>query len=60
MDVADLFRTSTPTYQTVQCLLRRLYAKKKTADSYCGKETQMKWNKGGDLWCHDVCIVDDP
>jgi len=31
-----------------------------TADSYCGKETQMKGNKGGDLWCHDVCIVDDP
>ena len=34
--------------------------KKKASCSYCGKETQMKENKGEDLWCHDVCIVDDP
>ena len=31
-----------------------------TADSYCGKGNTDERNKGGDLWCHDVCIVDNP
>jgi len=36
--------------------------KKKTADSYCGKETQMKWNKGGGgggLGGNDFCMGGD-
>jgi hypothetical protein len=57
MDVADLFRTSVPTYQTAQChsVHTENCKLKITTYSFCTTGSKAE----GDLWCHDVCIVDD-